>query len=263
MAPHLIALSGEELSALTLQWLWPLLRVAGFVMAAPVIGTRSVPARVKLMFALAVTAVLVPVLGPAPVADAISPAGLLTGVQQVLIGTAIGAALRLVFLILELAGQIIAMQMGLGFAAMVDPQTGAQVPVVAQFYVIIATLLFLAIDGHLMLVGLLADSFRILPVGPAGLTHAALGQVLDWAGWLLVQAVVLALPAVIGLLVVNVAFGIMTRAAPQLNVFAVGFPVTIIAGTAFILLGLSVFAELLVEHFAAAAAMARALLAGG
>lgn len=257
-----VSLTGDEVAALVQAWFWPLVRVGGFVMAAPLLGTRAVPARIRMVLAVALTAVIAPILPPLPAYAALDPQWLLTTAQQVCIGVALGLAVRMAFLVLELSGQIIAMQMGLGFAAMVDPQNGTQVPVVGQFYVVVATLLFLAVDGHLALVDLLARSFTLLPVGTGGLDVARIGEISQWAGWLFAQAVVISSPAVVALLGVNVAFGIMTRAAPQLNVFAVGFPVTILVGVGIILLALPAFIEILTGTFTQAFALAEGLLSG-
>lgn len=255
-----VVVSDADIAALVGSAVWPLARVSGFLMAAPVTASRSVPMRVRVVLALAVTALLAPVLPPAEAAVA-SAAGLATIVQQVAIGVALGLAVRLVFLVLELAGELVALQMGLGFAAMVDPQNGVQVPLVSQLYVIVATLLFLAVDGHLALIALLAESFTVLPVGTGGLAAAVPEAVLGWAGWLIAKAVLLAAPVVLGLLAVNLALGIMTRAAPQLNIFAVGFPVMIVLGIAAMVLALPVLAELLIDTFAEGFALARELLA--
>ncbi len=148
-----------------------------------------------------------------------------------------GFALRLVYTALDVAGQTIGQLMGLGFASMVDPQNGVQVPVVSQFYTIVAVLLFLAFIGHLVLIEVLVDSFRTLPVGQ-DLPPASLWTLATWAGQLFVGAVLIALPAVAALVVINVAFGVITRAAPQLNIFAVGFPVTLMLGFAVMTLAL-------------------------
>jgi flagellar biosynthetic protein FliR len=159
--------------------------------------------------------------------------------MQLFIGAAIGLVLRLVQFVAEFTGQLIAMQMGLGFAAMMDPQTGAQVPVVSQFYLILLTLLFFATDSHLLLIDLLARSFDLLPVGTQGISAAGIEIVMRWSASLLASGVVIALPIMVALLVVNLAFGVMARAAPQLNIFAVGFPITILVGAAvmFVLVG--------------------------
>ncbi len=229
----MLELSDRQLLAWLAAWLWPFLRISAFVLTVPAIGTRAVPSRVRLVFALGLTVVLAPLVGPAvlPAAELLSAQGLLIAAQQMLIGAGLGLVLRMVFLTLEFAGQIVAQQMGLGFAAMVDPASGAQVPVISQFYVILATLMFFALDAHLKLVELLADSFTLLPIGVGGFAPGALAGVIAWSGQLLGLGVVVMLPIVASLLVVNLAFGVMARAAPQLNIFAVGFPVMIVFGT--------------------------------
>ncbi len=260
MAP--VNVAPGDVTGLLGQALWPLIRISAFIMTCPVIGTRAVPARVKLILTLAITAVLVPVLPPAPDVAMLSATGLLVTAQQVIIGVALGLALRLVFMVLELAGQLIAMQMGLGFASMVDPANGSQVPVIAQFYVTIATLLFLATNGHLALIDALADSFRLAPIAADGPGREAAALVLDWAGWLLGQAVLVSLPAVVALTIVNIAFGIMTRAAPQMNIFAVGFPITLLLGVGVMLVTLPAFEEQLADLYAGSFGLARAFLGG-
>lgn len=236
----MLELTDRELLGWLAAWLWPFLRISAFMLTVPAIGTRSVPARVRLVFALALTVVLAPLVGPAvlPAAELLSAQGLLIAAQQVLIGAGLGLVLRMVFLVLEFAGQIIAQQMGLGFAAMVDPASGSQVPVISQFYVILATLMFFALDAHLKLVELIADSFELLPIGGGGFAPGALSGVIAWSGDLLGIGVVVMLPVVASLLVVNLAFGVMARAAPQLNIFAVGFPVMIVFGVVMMVLTL-------------------------
>lgn len=214
------------------RWLWPFFRVLGLLMTAPIFGTRTVPAPTRVLTGAAIAAVLAPLLPAVEAIDPLSIPGGLVAAHQVVIGAALGLALRLVFLTFEIAGQLIAQQMGLGFAAMVDPQTGSQVPVIAQFYVTMATLLFLVLDGHLLAVEALARSFDALPVGGGMLPAENLWSFFDWMGYLIAEAVRLALPVLTALLVVNVGFGVMSRAAPQLNIFVVGFPVMMVAGLA-------------------------------
>jgi flagellar biosynthetic protein FliR len=143
-------------------------RISGFVMAAPVLGTRALPMRARMILVLAITSVVAPVVTPATHIEPLSAAGLLTVVQQVIVGATIGMVLRLTFMVFEFAGQFVAQQTGLGFAAMVDPTSGSQVPVLAHLYVILATLIFFVSDAHLVLIKLLAESFTLLPVGPHG-----------------------------------------------------------------------------------------------
>ncbi len=231
----MITFTDAQLLKWLVTWWWPFLRITGFVMAAPFIGTRTVPARARMMIAIGIAVVLAPVISVTTTIAPASAEGLFVAAQQVFIGVLLGLTLRFLLLALELAGQVIAMQMGLGFAAMVDPQTGAQVPVVSQTYILLATLLFFASNGHLLLVSLIADSFALLPVGTSGISRAGLADVMLWSGQVFAQALIIALPMVVALLIVNVAVGVMGRASPQLNIFAVGFPVMILFGMGMIL----------------------------
>jgi flagellar biosynthetic protein FliR len=219
-----------DISAFLSAYLWPFFRIAALVGAAPLLGTQSVPVRIRIGMALALTAVIVPVIPIAPAADLFGATGVVITMQQVLIGMAMGFSLQLVFGAFVLAGQLIGMPMGLGFASLNDPVTGVVVPTVGQFYTVMVTLLFFTLNGHLVLIEVLADSFHSLPVGTRGVSAAGLWELVGWASHLFSGAVLIALPAMAALLVVNIGFGVVTRAAPQINVFAVGFPVTLILG---------------------------------
>ncbi len=210
--------------------LWPFFRIGAMVMSAPITGSQTVPMRVRLFITLALTVVIAPQIPPAPGFDPFSPMTLLLILQQILIGVAMGFALQLVFAAIVTGGQIVAYQMGLGFASMVDPQSGVTVPVVSQVYLLATSLLYLAFNGHLVLIEVVAESFRSMPVAPDGLTREGIWQLAGWGAELFAGAVLIALPTVAAILVVNIAFGVMTRAAPQLNIFAVGFPVTLTFG---------------------------------
>lgn len=223
-------LTGAEITALIGTWLLPLFRIAAMVMAAPVFGARSVAVRIRLMLALAITLVTVPLLPPPAPLDLLSPQTVLLILQQILIGVVIGFTVQLVFSAVVTGGQTIAMQMGLGFSLMVDPQNGAQTPVLSQFYLLMIILVYLALNGHLVLIEVLVDSFRTLPIGGAGLAASSFHDVVRWGSNIFAGGLAMALPAIASLLVVNLAFGIMTRAAPQLNLFAIGFPVTMTLG---------------------------------
>lgn len=211
-------------------FLWPLMRVAMMLAVAPIFGGRLVPMRVRLVLAVLITWVLVPVIPAAPAVDPLSPAGVLVTAQQLLIGLILGFMLQLVFSALMIAGHTVAMGMGLGFASMVDPQNGVQVPVVGQYYVTFASLLFLALNGHLALIGVLADSFHSLPVAVDGISRQTLWDVAVWGSRMFAGGLLIAIPAVTALLLTNIAFGVITRAAPQLNIFGVGFPLTLTLG---------------------------------
>jgi flagellar biosynthetic protein FliR len=258
-----LTITSEQAVTWVASGLWPFFRVVGLAMTAPLIGTRSVPARIRLSFAIAISMVIVPVLPPPPAIELVSGAGFLVTLQQVLIGAGLGLAVRLVFLGMELGGQIIAQQMGLGFAAMVDPQNGAQVPVVSQYYLVLATFAFLSLNGHLVLIEVLTDSFRSLPVGPAGITRTALWSVMQWASWTISSAVMLALPAISSLMVVNIALAVISRVAPQFNLIAIGFPFMILFGALIVLLTTSAISPLFEQLFQQALVLARQLAAGG
>lgn len=223
-------ISSAEAAAWVGTFLWPLIRVGALVIVAPIFGSRVVPRQVRLMMALALTWAIIPFVPPMPLVEPLSPTGLLVVAQQMLIGLSMGFLLRLVFGALELGGQVIATQVGLSFASLVDPQSGGQSPLLSQFYTLLGTLVFLALNGHLMLIQLLVDSFTVLPVAPTGADRDWLWMLVNWASHMFAGAVLVALPAIASLLVVNLAFGVMVRAAPQLNIFAVGFPITLVLG---------------------------------
>jgi len=232
-----VIISAAEITALVGAYLWPLFRVSAMVAAAPVFGTRSVPTKVKIISALAITSVLVPIL-PVPEVDVLSPLAVIIIAQQILIGLIIGFAVQLVFSAVITGGQIVAMQMGLGFSLMVDPQNGAQSPVLSQFYTVMVMLIYLAINGHLVLIEVLAESFKTMPISAEGLVANDFMQVVRWGSNIFAGGMAIALPAIASLLVVNVAFGIMTRSAPQLNIFAIGFPITMMLGFALVMVTL-------------------------
>ncbi len=226
----MMALSVAEVTAFVGALLWPFMRIGAMLMAMPVIGTRLVSVRVRIVAALAITLLVMPLLPPMPELAPLSVQGLIVGIQQVLIGLAMGFMLQLVLQSLTIAGEAIAMSMGLGFASMVDPANGVNVPVVSQFLLILGTLLFLALGGHLMLIQLVVGSFSSLPVAVDGIARDSFWSIVSFGSQMFVGAVWVALPALLSILVTSLAMGVMTRAAPQLNIFSVGFPVTLLAG---------------------------------
>lgn len=219
-----------EITAWIGSFLWPFFRISSMFMVAPITGGQYVPVRARLMLSVAVTFMVMPLLPGPPMADPFSLTMLSLILQQLLIGVAMGFVLMLVFSAIVTGGQLIAMQMGLGFASMVDPANGQQVPVLSQLYLMMTTLLFLVMDGHLVLIALLVESFQTLPIGPEGMDRDGFLAIAMWGSKMFAGAVWMALPALASLLVVNLAFGVMARAAPQLNIFAVGFPVAMMMG---------------------------------
>jgi len=229
-------ITGTELTGWLASVLWPFMRIGAMFAAVPIFSARSVPVRIRILLSFFIAWILVPVIPKPPVIDLISAEAVLISVNQVLIGLAMGFILQMVFSAFVIAGQSIAMAMGLGFASIIDPQNGVQVPVVSQAFLIMVTLVFLALNGHLLLIEVLAESFQRLPVGPLVISNDGLWQLVSWGSNMFVGGMLVALPAVAALLLVNLAFGVTSRAAPQLNIFAVGFPVMIMVGMAFIIL---------------------------
>ncbi len=211
------------------QFLWPLIRVGAFFMVVPVIGAQTVPPRIRLLLALLLTMAIAPQLRDLPQPDPLSPLSVVLIAQQLLIGIGLGLFLQLMIQAFIMTGQIIAMKMGLGFASLNDPVNGVVVTVVSQFNLILATLLFLAMNGHLVMIDVLVESFRTLPVGVDPGTERWMALV-GWGSWMFAAGVLMALPAVTALLIINSTLGVITRASPQLNIFAIGFPLMLLLG---------------------------------
>ena len=225
----MIELASEDISRWVASYLWVLFRVASVLMTMPVFGTQLVPMRIRLYLALAITLVAAPHIPVVPTLDALSLSTWIIIAEQILIGAAMGFLLQMLFQIHVLAGQIVAMQMGLGFASMNDPSMGISVAVVAQVFTMLVTLLFLAMNGHLVVIEVLVESFTTLPIGESLLASDFHALVLRFS-WVLAAALLIGLPAITALLIVNLSFGVMMRAAPQLNIFSIGFPLTLVFG---------------------------------
>lgn len=223
-----MSLSIAEISAMLGVYILPLFRIGGMVMTAPIFSSNFISVRIRLMITLAITLVVVPTINtPIPAVAPLSAAGFLLIGEQIMIGICMGFMLQLLINAFIVAGQIIAMQMGLGFASMVDPQNGTTVPVISQFYLIFITLMFLSINGHLVLIQVMAESFMTLPVGAGGIAVESFRDMASLASWMYAAGVIIALPAIGSLMMVNLAFGILSRAAPQISPFSIGFPLTI------------------------------------
>jgi flagellar biosynthesis protein FliR len=234
----MFTITNGQIEAWLAQFIWPFIRVGGCLMVAPIYAAKFVPARVRLVLAGAITLLVIPLLPAQPDVPMFSAPGFIITGQQLIIGTALGFVLQIIFDSLAMGGQLLANSMGLSFAFNVDPLHGASTPVVGQFYMLLVTLTFLALNGHLVLIETLVDGFRTLPIGTTGLGTEGLWQLVEWGGQLFRGALSVALPGMTALLIVNLAFGVVSRAAPTLNLFAVGFPVTLICGLVIVMLGL-------------------------
>jgi flagellar biosynthesis protein FliR len=211
-------------------FIWPFFRIAGMFMSMVVIGTRTVSRPKRLVLAVTLTLAVAPVLPAMPNVPLFGLESLLIAFSQTILGLAIGFVSRLVFETFVIGGQIIAMQSGLGFASLNDPVNGTSVPVLGQYYVMMVTLIFLSMDGHLIMFELIIMSFDSLPVSPTGIGLVGIREVIMFGRWMFGAGLMMALAAVVSLLMINLSFGVMTKAAPQLNIFAIGFPMTLTAG---------------------------------
>ncbi|WP_348944101.1 flagellar biosynthetic protein FliR [Chitinibacter sp. FCG-7] len=216
---------------LALFW-WPFLRIMGLLLADPFFSSRRVSVRIRVSFAIALTLVIVPVLPPMPTVPVVSPEGMLIAVRELILGLAMGFIMRLIFTAVEMAGHLAGLQMGLGFASFYDPQNSANTLAVAQLMSLFMILLFLAFNGHLMMLRILLESMIQLPVGQVQLNARGFELVALYGGVIFRSGVMLSLPVLAALLITNLSIGVMTRAAPQLNVFAIGFPLTLGIGFA-------------------------------
>jgi flagellar biosynthesis protein FliR len=256
-----LALTSGQLEGWVAQAFFPFVRISSCLMVAPLFGARFVPARSRLVLSAALTALVVPLL-PAPSIAPFSGAGFVVVAQQLLIGVAMGFALQVVFDALGLAGQLLANSMGLSFAFNVDPLRGSSTAALGQLYIILATLTFLALGGHLALIELLVGSLHTLPVGTEGLGRDGLWSLVNWGGTLFSGAIMIALPGVTALLIVNLAFGVVSRAAPSLNLFAVGFPISLVVGLVVVMAGIGPLSEGVTQLLAQGFQFLRALVGG-
>lgn len=244
----------DVLTVSTVQWngwidqfFLPLVRILGVLGTVPVMGQMPVPVHVRLGLGLALTLVIAPVLPPAAMAVSLASAvGVLLILQQLMVGLLLGFMVSLTFAAVTMAGELAGLQMGLGFASFYDPVHSAFQPVVGQFLSVLFSLFFISMDGHLLVIEALVKTFEQIPIDPAVQFHALGWHTgLDWGVALLVDALRLSLPVLASLLMTNLGLGVLTRAAPQLNLFAVGFPVTLAVGFIIIELALPGFPALL------------------
>ena len=213
----------------------PMIRISAFLLAAPFFSIRAVSVRIRVLLAFVLTWMIYP-LAEWPVLDPTSAEGLKAIFAQVFIGVLMGLLLQIVNAALIIGGQAVSASMGLSMANMVDPSMG-NVPVIAQFFVICSTLIFLGLGGHVLVISLLLESFVLVPIGSVIELQQLLELTIEWSAMMFLGAILIGLPLMASLLFINIGLGIITRAAPALNIFAVGFPAMILAGI--VLLSLS------------------------
>ncbi|KTD58993.1 flagellar biosynthetic protein FliR [Legionella shakespearei] len=229
------------------QVIWPMGRIGGLMLTVPVFSSVLMPRRIKVFFICALSLTCASFIPHHLSFEQFNGLFLVYIIQEVFLGMMMGFVLQLVFQVFILGGQIISMQAGLGFAVMVDPASKASVPLVSQFYLMMITLTFLALNGHLALLEALIDSFRLMPVGQVPLDNSMVWNIIMFSGWMFKEAVLISIPAILSLLIVSLSFGIMTRVAPQLNIFSLGFPITLLMGFVIIKVGLPSIGNQMVE----------------
>jgi len=218
-------------------FMWPMLRISALLLAAPVFSLTALTVRIRVLLALALSVMVYP-LFTWPDIDPLSPAGLLEICNQLLIGGFMGLALQIVTAAVVVAGQTISNSMGLSMASLIDPNLG-NVPVIAQFLLIMSTLIFVSLGGHAMLLALILESFATLPVGSTLFGPQAYALLVSWSSMIFLGALLTALPVMVTLLFISIGLGVVTRAAPSLNIFSVGLPATIVVGFVVLLLSLA------------------------
>lgn len=226
----MITFTSAQLSIWVASFFWPLTRVLGLLSIAPPFGSTSVPMLVKLVLGVAIANVIAPGVPVPPALDPMSMTGLLILAEQFLIGAAMGFAVRIIFSSVEMAGGMISSTMGLGFAMFFDPQSQGQSAALSQVLSLLATLVFLSINGHLILVAVMADSFNTLPITATPVTAEGFRYLVMTGARIFSAGLQLSLPVLVALLITNMALGVLTRSAPQLNLFGIGFPITMVVG---------------------------------
>jgi len=231
-----ITFTSAQISAWYGAVFWPLVRILALLSVAPLLSHRAIPVRLRVALALAIAIVLVPVVESPPIADALTGAGLALLVQNIALGVLIGFTVRLVFASLEVAGEIVGLQMGLSYAGFFNPASGQSQNAVGNFMSLLALLMFVAIDGHLWLLHALAESFRLYPLTGGTALPIDFGQAARLGADIFSVGLTIALPFVAVMLLTNIVLGVLARVAPQLNIFAVGFPLTILVGLSLLFL---------------------------
>ena len=226
-----MAIDGQQAFGMIGTLLWTALRVGALLMAMPLIGTRAIPARIRVMAALALSLALSPLLPAPPPWTGFDAATVLSIARELAVGAAMGFMLRLVFEAGALAGELISQGTGLAFAQMSDPLRGVNSGVIAQWFYLAFGLVFFAANGHLAMVALLVHSYEALPIGTAlPNVRATLEIAPEFFAVVLRGAVTLALPVMVAMLAINLAFGVLSRAAPALNPIQLGLPISVLMG---------------------------------
>lgn len=232
----MLEVSSAQLNAWMVMLLWPATRILAALSVAPLFGHANVPVTVKLGLGLLLSLAVAPSLPALPAVAPFSATGGLILAQQLLIGLAIGFSMKLVFTGIEMAGELATLTMGLSFASFYDPNSQAQSSSISQWFGWLALMVFVSSNLHLALLVTLTDSFHTLPIAGVPIGTGPFRMVAAMGGQIFAIGLQLSLPVIAALLVTNLALGLLTKAAPQLNLFGIGFPVTI--GVGFLMISL-------------------------
>ncbi len=223
----MVPINGEQLELWIASFLWPFIRVLAMLATAPVFDNKTVQRRTRVALAALVTLLMMPLLPTPPTLSSAQAVPVL--LQQILIGVSMGFSMRLIFAAFEMAGDLLGLQMGLAFATFIDPARGNQTPLLGSFMGVLASLVFLVIDGHLLVIAALVQSFELIPVS-AKLDVVNFQNIAMAGNIMFMLALQISLPVLAAVLICNIVLGILARAAPQLNVMSIGFSITISVG---------------------------------
>jgi flagellar biosynthetic protein FliR len=223
----MVPINGEQLEMWIAAFLWPFIRILAMLATAPVFDNRTVQRRTRVALAAIIAMLMMPLLPPPPTLSSAQAVPVL--IQQILIGVSMGFSMRLVFAAFEMAGDLLGLQMGLAFAQFIDPSRGTQTPLLGSFLGVLASLVFLVIDGHLLVIAAVVQSFELIPIS-ANLSVVNAQNIAMAGGIMFTLALQISLPVLAAVLISNIVLGILARAAPQLNVMSIGFSITIGVG---------------------------------
>lgn len=224
---NMLALNIDLLQVVS-KFYYPFLRITGLLLYAPIFSSNLIPVRIRIVFSL-VLAWLIYNTIDVPYVDIFSARGILLALTQILVGLIFAFTLQMAFQAVTIAGEAISMSMGLAFAQIVDPSNGHSVPLLSQLFLIFITLYFVTMDMHLLIVQVITLSFVAFPISDFFNAESLYGFVLSSAV-MFAGAIIIAMPILATLLSINIIMGVMSRAAPQLNIFTVGFPMTLFLG---------------------------------
>lgn len=245
----MLELTGAQLETLAAGFLWPLSRILGFFLIAPVLSYSRIPPQVKVLLGVTLTIAIYPILPPPPDYPLFSGYSLVFLIQQTLIGVALGFAMRVTFAAVEMAGEYVAMKMGLGFANFFSQDADTNSQVLSRLFHLMTILIFLAINGHILMIETLVYTFEYLPIGTVALNRDPFELVVTWGGIIFSAGLLMSLPLVAPLLIVSISLGILNRTAPQMSVFSVGFPMTLTMGLILLMVVLPSLGQFMIGLF--------------